>query len=65
MSFDPIILLVLTDGLDALRARLSTIPEEIERETGSIRARYDSPKPRMFPVAVTLLVPERLATEGR
>jgi len=50
---------------DALRARLHAIPAEIERETTAVRARYDSPKPRMFPVAVTLLVPERIAREGR
>jgi hypothetical protein len=50
---------------DALRARLSAIPAEIERETAAVRARYDSPKPRMLPLAVTLLVPARLAREGR
>ena len=50
---------------DALRARLHAIPAEVERETTAIRARYDSPKPRMFPVAVSLLVPERVAREGR
>jgi hypothetical protein len=50
---------------DALRARLAAIPDEVERETAAIRARYDSPMPRTFPVAVTLLVPERMAREGR
>jgi len=44
----------------ALRARLSQIPEEIERETEAIRARYADPQPRLFPVAVTFLVPKRL-----
>lgn len=46
---------------DALRARLDRIPAEIERETAAIRARYADPSPRLFPVAVTFLVPERLA----
>jgi hypothetical protein len=44
---------------DALRASPQTIPEEIERET-AIRARYDSPRPRVFPVAVSLPLPERI-----
>jgi hypothetical protein len=46
---------------DALKARLRAIPEEIERETAAIQARYASPQPRLFPVAVTYLVPEKLA----
>ena len=46
---------------DALRTRLRAIPEEIERETAAVRARFADPQPRMFPVAVTLLVPERLS----
>lgn len=45
----------------ALRARLQQIPAEIEQETGAIRRRYADPQPRRFPVAVTFLVPERLA----
>jgi ERCC4-related helicase len=44
----------------ALQARIEEIPGEIERETAAIRARYADPQPRMFPVAVTFLVPERL-----
>ncbi|MCK6478838.1 MAG: DISARM system SNF2-like helicase DrmD [Planctomycetes bacterium] len=44
---------------DALRARAKEIPEEIVRETAAIRARYTSPKARLFPVAVTFLVPEK------
>lgn len=47
----------------ALEARLRTIPQEIERETKAIRARYADPTPRLFPVAVTFLVPARLARE--
>ena len=45
----------------ALRERVRAIPEEIERETAAIRARYKDPQARMFPVAVTFLVPEKLA----
>jgi hypothetical protein len=44
----------------AIRARLEAIPDEIARETEQIRARYANPTPRLFPVAVTFLVPERL-----
>ncbi len=39
---------------------LRAIPEEIEQETAAIRARFADPQPRMFPVAVTYLVPEKL-----
>jgi len=46
---------------DALRARVKQIPEEIEKETAAIRARFAGPQPRLFPVAVTYLVPEKLA----
>jgi hypothetical protein len=42
---------------------LKEIPSEIERETAAIKARYADPQPRMFPVAVTFLVPERCATQ--
>jgi hypothetical protein len=46
---------------DFLRARSAEIPEEIERETAAIVGRFADPQPRMFPVAVTFLVPERMA----
>lgn len=46
---------------DAMRARASEIPEEIKQETAAIRARFADPKARMFPVAVTFLVPEQMA----
>jgi hypothetical protein len=46
---------------DALRARLRAIPGEIEKETEAIKARFADPQPRMFPVAVTFLVPARMA----
>jgi hypothetical protein len=44
---------------DFLRDRVKQIPGEIERETAAIRARFADPQARMFPVAVTFLVPER------
>jgi hypothetical protein len=37
------------------------IPEEIGREAAAIRARLADPQARMFPVADTFLVPERMA----
>ncbi|NUM46352.1 MAG: DEAD/DEAH box helicase [Anaerolineales bacterium] len=49
----------LTRNVDALRRRLQQIPDELDAETRAIRARYVDPQPRMFPVAVTFLVPER------
>ena len=42
----------------SLRARLERIPEEIEREQAAIARRYADPTHRLFPAAVTLLVPE-------
>ena len=42
---------------DAMRARAREIPEEIKRETAAIRERFADPQARMFPVAVTFLVP--------
>lgn len=46
---------------EALRARADQVPAEIERETAAIRARYAKIEPRLFPIAVSFLVPERLA----
>lgn len=46
-------------NLGSLRARAAQIPAEIETETAALRARYAEPSPRLFPVAVTFLVPER------
>src|SRR5579875_493621 len=43
----------------ALQSRVKEIPAEIERETAAIMARYADPQPRMFPVAVTFLVPAK------
>jgi hypothetical protein len=44
----------------SLRARAAQIPAEIETEVTAIRARYTDPRPQLFPVAVTFLVPEHL-----
>ena len=46
---------------DFLAARLAELPAELARETEAIRLRYADPQPRLFPVAVTFLVPEGLA----
>jgi hypothetical protein len=48
-------------NIDALCARVQAIPEEMERESAAIQARFADPQPRMFPVAVTYLVPEKFA----
>lgn len=44
--------------LQALRARLEAIPAEIATEQQAIARRYENPTQRLFPAAVTLLVPE-------
>jgi len=44
-------------NMDALRRRVQEIPLEIKREAAAIRKRFANPQPRMFPVAVTFLVP--------
>jgi hypothetical protein len=46
--------------LDALNRRLEAIPGEIESERAAVGRRYADPKPRLFPAAVELCVPERL-----
>ena len=47
---------------EAMRARVREIPGEIERETAAIRARFADPQARMFPVAVTFLIPQMMAS---
>jgi ERCC4-related helicase len=49
---------------NAMRTRAQEIPGEIKRETEAIKARFANPQARMFPVAVTFLVPEKLAGGG-
>jgi ERCC4-related helicase len=51
--------------LDALRVRLEKIPAELEQETTSIRNRFADPEPRLFPLAVTFLVPRKMAGGGQ
>jgi ERCC4-related helicase len=46
---------------DFLADRLARLPSELGEETEAIRRRYADPQPRLFPVAVTFLVPEGLA----
>jgi len=53
----------LERNMASLRARLRKIPEEIRQETEGIRSRYANPSPRLFPVAVTFIVPEGLARQ--
>ena len=45
--------------LSALRRRMNEIPEEIERESEHIRSRFATPSARLFPVAVTWLIPRK------
>ena len=45
--------------LGDLRARLAKIPDELKLEVQHLRDRYRDPQPRLFPVAVTFLVPHR------
>ena len=51
--------------LGALRRRLEEIPSEIQREAENLRARFRNPTARLFPVAVTYLIPERAIVELR
>ena len=47
------------NDLAALRRRLKEIPEEIEQEAEHIRSRFTNPTARLFPVAVTWLIPRK------
>ncbi len=48
-------------NIDSLRARVQAIPGELQKEIEAIRERFADPQPRLFPVAITYLVPERHA----
>ena len=50
----------LRRDVDALKRRIDAIPDEIEREAETIRRRYSDPDARLFPVAVTFLVPQSM-----
>ena len=45
----------------ALERRAAQIPLEMQRETDAITSRYADPQPRVFPVAVTYLFPEKFS----
>lgn len=45
--------------LSALRRRVNEIPGEIEKESAHLRDRYRNPSARLFPVAVTYLIPRK------
>jgi chromosome segregation ATPase len=49
--------------LDSLRHRIKQIPAELEREIAHLRSRYANPQPRLFPLAVTFLVPYRAVAQ--
>jgi hypothetical protein len=49
----------------ALRRRLDEIPGEIERESEHLRSRFRNPTARLFPAAITYLVPQRAIAELR
>ena len=49
---------------DALDRRLASIPAMREQETAALRRRYDNPRARWFPAAVTFLVPAAIAKGG-
>jgi Skp family chaperone for outer membrane proteins len=64
---DPQLKLEWSDGekqqrerdIGSLRSRLLELPSELAREVDHLRSRYRDPQPRLFPVAVTFLVPPR------
>lgn len=51
----------LRRNIDSLRARAAAIPDESQREAVVIRGRYANPDARLFPVAITFLVPNAMA----
>jgi hypothetical protein len=53
--------LQLERDLDALRRRVEEIPREIEQEVDRLSDRYRTRETRVFPVAITFLVPPALA----
>lgn len=47
-------------NLSSLQLRVEQIPQEIDQESAIIRARFRDPTPRLFPLAVTYLIPQKL-----
>ncbi len=50
----------LERNLSSLRLRIEQIPNEIKQEAAIIRARFAKPTPRLFPLAVAYLIPQKL-----
>jgi hypothetical protein len=48
-------------NVQALRLRLNQIPEELEKEIDAVHKRFADPQPRLFPSAITFLVPEKFS----
>ncbi|WP_258000023.1 hypothetical protein [Fischerella thermalis] len=48
-------------NINSLKARVEQIAAEIGREVAAIQARFANPTPRLFPLAVTYLIPQKLA----
>ncbi|MDK2411428.1 hypothetical protein QHH11_20170 [Aphanizomenon sp. PH219] len=48
-------------NVNSLKVRLAQIPAEVEREVAAVKARFTNPTPRLFPLAVIYLVPQKLA----
>lgn len=49
----------LDRNLKSLELRVAQIPQEIKQETAAVQARFRDPTPRLFPLAVTYLVPQK------
>lgn len=45
----------------SLQMRLEQIPDEIKQETTLIEKRFSAPTPRLFPLAITFLIPQKMA----
>lgn len=50
-----------SSDVEALRYRLTQLPTELENEVNALTRRYENVQARLFPVAVSFLVPQRLA----
>jgi superfamily II DNA or RNA helicase len=49
----------LERNMRSLEARAEQIPQEIEQEVAAIRSRFSDPTARLFPLAVTYLIPQK------
>jgi hypothetical protein len=49
----------LEQNRNSLEIRLQQIPQEIQQETIAVRSRFANPTPRLFPLTVTYLVPQK------